>query len=123
MKYKMKVYENFNIWQKGLELKNMVFWTSDILGKDISKDVYTTAIQLEKSILAIVSNLAEGFIRRDKKKDNEQSFHVVLILLELLEEQIVFSEQSGFITPAQSKEILICKNELYNMITELLEIK
>lgn len=123
MKYKMEAYEDFKIWQKGLELEKAIFQTTDSF---ITEDAYVVAIQIKKSILSIISNLAEGFmrrIRRDNKKENKQSFQAALILLEWLEKEIILCEQSGFLTPAQSKEILTSVNELNAMVTGLLELE
>jgi four helix bundle protein len=123
MKYKMEAYEDFKIWQKGLELEKAIFQTTDSF---ITEDAYVVAIQIKKSILSIISNLAEGFmrrIRRDNKKENKQSFQAALILLEWLEKEIILCEQSGFLTPAQSKEILTSVNELNAIVTGLLELE
>jgi four helix bundle protein len=119
----MEAYEDFKIWQKGLELEKAIFQTTDSF---ITEDAYVVAIQIKKSILSIISNLAEGFmrrIRRDNKKENKQSFQAALILLEWLEKEIILCEQSGFLTPAQSKEILTSVNELNAMVTGLLELE
>lgn len=61
----IKSYKELIVWQKGMELVKEIYLLTSIFPKD---ELYGLRSQMERAAVSIVSQIAEGYLRRHRKE-------------------------------------------------------
>ncbi len=94
---KVKSYKELNVWQKGIEIVDMVYKLTDSFP---AKEQYGLVSQLRRGAVSIPSNIAEGFARQ-YTKEYAQFLHIALGSCAELETQLIISQRRDYVTKEQ----------------------
>lgn len=61
----MKSYKELTVWQRSIELVKEIYKLTDEFPKS---EVYGLAIQMRRAAVSIPSNIAEGYLRKNRKE-------------------------------------------------------
>lgn len=105
MRRAIRSYRDLDVWQKGLEIVDLVY---KITRKFPQDERFGLSSQMQRSAVSISSNIAEGF-GRQHRKEYQQFCHVALGSCAELETQLEISKRQGYVldgAAAQLRELL-----------------
>ncbi|MEA1957998.1 MAG: four helix bundle protein [Euryarchaeota archaeon] len=89
----MKNFKELNVWQKGIELVEIVY---KITSSFPEEEKYGLSAQMRRAAVSIPSNIAEGHLRKTAK-DFKQFLSIARGSCAELETQIIIAHKLGFI--------------------------
>lgn len=101
----IKTYKDLLIWQKGMELTELVY---QLVNEFPKEEMYALTSQIKRSSVSIPSNISEGY-GRNTAKSYSQFIKISRGSLYELETQLILAEKLNFI---QNKELLYSIMEL-----------
>lgn len=94
---KVKDYKDLKIWQKGIEIVDVVYKLTD---KFPASETYGLKIQMRRASISIPSNIAEGFARKSNK-EYKQFLCISLGSCAELDTQLIIANKRGYIEPKE----------------------
>lgn len=91
---KIRSYKDLLIWQKGIELTEMVYSLTKSFPKE---EIYSLTNQIKRASVSIPSNIAEGF-GRNSTKSYMNFLKISRGSLYELETQLIIAEKQNFIS-------------------------
>lgn len=107
-------YEKLTVWQKAIELAEMVH---TITKKFPNDEQYGLVSQMRRAAVSIPSNIAEGS-RRGTESYFKQFLHIAFGSAAELETQIKLSKRFGYLTDSKNLEDLV--GEVLKMLYALI---
>lgn len=105
-------YKDLKVWQKSIELVDMIYNVSDAFPKD---EVFGLSSQLRRSAVSIPSNIAEGS-QRSTAKDFANFILIAKGSLAEVETQMIICARRQYCTEAISREVLSLCDEIHRML-------
>ncbi len=118
-KYKgdiMSSYKELIVWQKSIQLVTDIYKLTKTFPKE---EVYALSSQMQRAVVSIPSNIAEGN-DRNSSKEFSQFLRIARGSLAELETQVIISEKLGYTNEKQITPILNNCYEIGRMINGLL---
>ena len=97
----MRNFKNYEIWIDSIELSDVIY---DICESFPKNELYQLGSQMERAVVSIPTNIAEG-AGRNSNKDFANFLSIAMGSLFELHTQIVICEQIGYIDSETVKEI------------------
>jgi len=110
---KINSYKDLTVWQKSIELVKLIYQLTKQLPRS---EEYGLIIQMRRAAIAIASNIAEGFGRRNIKEYIQFLYISVASCFEL-ETQLIITEQNYNLDVSETMSIL---NEIIRMLYSLI---
>lgn len=98
---KIKDYKDLDVWKKGIELVDKVY---EITSKFPKEEKYGLGAHMQKTVVSIPSNIAEGFARQHTKEYMYFLF-VSLGSCAELETQTVVAHKRGYMSESEFKKL------------------
>lgn len=111
----MKSYQDLIVWQKSLELVKIVYQVTE---KFPPKEMFGITSQMRRAAVAIPSNIAEGFSRRNSG-EKVQFLNIASGSGAELEAQSIISLELRFLTRKDFNELSFKLIEIMKMINSL----
>jgi four helix bundle protein len=112
----MHNYEKLTVWQKGMELAELIYNATKKFPKD---ETYGIVSQMRRAAVSIPSNIAEGS-RRGTENYFKQFLQIAFGSAAELETQIKLSKRLGYLTLEESDKIENLLTEVIKMLYGLL---
>ena len=112
----MKNYKELIVWQKGMNLTDLVYALTRKLPPE---ELYGLISQLRRSAISIPSNIAEGY-GRGSTKDYIRFLKTSRGSLYELETQLLIAVRQEFLTDSEVSESLKLINEIERMLNSLI---
>jgi four helix bundle protein len=112
----MSSYKELIVWQKSIQLVTDIYKLTKTFPKE---EIYGLASQMQRAVVSIPSNIAEGN-DRNSSKEFSQFLRIARGSLAELETQIIISEKLGYTDKGQITPILNSCYEIGRMINGLL---
>jgi len=112
----IQTYQDLTVWQKSMEIAEMVYQTTKKLPKD---EIYSLTNQMRRAAVSIPSNIAEGQARHSTK----EFIHFLRIAQGSkaeLETQLLLCLKIGYLTDTDTEEIVSLLQEIGKMLTVLI---
>ena len=109
----MKSFKELRVWQKGIELVEMVY---KITATFPEEEKYGLRTQMRRAAVSIPSNIAEGHLRKTAK-DFKQFIAIARGSCAELETQIIISYKLGFIQEDNFSNLSSKIDELSKMLS------
>jgi four helix bundle protein len=109
-------YKDLRIWQNGIEIVDNIYSTTESFPKN---EVYGLTSQMRRAAISILSNIAEGFVRKHTK----EYLHFLSISLGScaeLDTQFVISKNRDYVTENIYHESIKQINHEMRMISSLM---
>ena len=98
---KVKDYKDLKVWQKGIEIVDKIYSTTDRFPKD---ELYGLSNQMRRSAVSIPSNIAEGFVR-NHSKEFIQFLYISLGSCAELDTQVFIAHKRNYLSSENFKEL------------------
>ncbi len=115
MNGEIKNYQDLIVWQKAMDLAEIIYDTTTIFPKE---ELYGLTNQLRRAAVSIPSNIAEGSSRR-AAGDYIRFINIASGSLAELETQLILSERLRFITKEKLEELKTHTEEISKMLFAL----
>ena len=115
---KTKTFKEFSVWQKSMKLAVSIYKLTDQFP---SREIYGLASQVRRSVVAIPSNVAEGYARRHTK-EYAQFVNIAFASGAELETQLELSKELGYIRENEYSAVLELLNEVMKMLNKLSQV-
>ena len=112
----IKTYRDLKVWQKGIELVKEVY---ALTRKFPQYEIYALANQLQRSVVSVPSNVAEGQARKHTG-EFRQFLHTALGSLAEVDTQTIIAYELGYITKQEADNIAQRVIELQKMLHTLI---
>ena len=112
----MGPHKNLRVWQKAMELVSLVY---KITANFPQHEVYGLSSQMRRSAVSIPSNIAEGY-GRTSNADLIYFLHHSLGSSNELDTQILISQNLGYITEDEFRQIETLNDEVNKMLNALI---
>ncbi|MGB2841873.1 MAG: four helix bundle protein [Halobacteriota archaeon] len=109
----MKSFKELKVWQKGIELVEMVYKSTATFPEE---EKYGLSAQMRRAAVSIPSNIAEGHLRKTAK-DFKQFIAIARGSCAELETQIIISYKLGFIQEDNFSNLSSKIDELSKMLS------
>lgn len=106
-------FKKLKIWKNAMHLSNLVFKITDKFPKE---ENYGLTSQINRSVVSVPSNIAEGS-SRSSNKDFSRFLEMSLGSLFELQTQLILAQNKGYLTTEILKEIELQIEELQKMIS------
>ena len=113
----MKTFKDLMVWQKSMDLVKLVY---KITKSFPVEEKFSLTSQIQRSVISIPSNIAEGKLR-STNKNFIQFLYISLGSCAELETQIIIAKDIGYIKAADFEKIQTDVNEIMKMITGLIK--
>ncbi len=113
---KVKDYKQLKVWQKGIDMADMVYSATDRFPRD---ELYGLTSQMRRAAVSVPSNIAEGFVRRSTA-EYRQHLYVSLGSCAELETQLIIAGRRKYVTGAKLKELAEELNHETRMLMSLI---
>jgi len=111
----MHRYKELKVWQKAIDLAVEVYKITEKLPKD---ERFGLISQINRCVVSIPSNIAEG-AGRNTKKDFDNFLGISLGSSFELDTQLVISNRLGYVSPVDFEKIESELEHIQNMIAKL----
>ncbi|MGC9338051.1 MAG: four helix bundle protein [Candidatus Cloacimonadia bacterium] len=116
MKMKIEKFEDLEVWKKSIRLSIQIYeelknW----------KD-YGLRDQIQRSVVSIPSNIAEGY-ERNTNKEYRQFLHIAKGSCGELRTQLYIAAEIGLISKQKSKEFIVITKEISAMLYSLIKTR
>ncbi|WP_439131362.1 four helix bundle protein [Polaribacter sp.] len=106
-------FKKLKIWRSSMELCDLVFKLTNTFPKN---EVYSLTSQINRSVVSVASNIAEGS-SRSSNKDFNRFLEISLGSLFELQTQIILSRYKNYINQIELKKTELKIEELQKMIS------
>lgn len=113
---KVKDYNELKVWQKGIDMADMVYSATDRFPRD---ELYGLTSQMRRAAVSVPSNIAEGFVRRSTA-EYRQHLYVSLGSCAELETQLIIAGRRKYVTGTKLKELAEELNHETRMLVSLI---
>ena len=113
----MNNYKELIVWQKSIELVIQIYKATKSFPKE---EVYGLSSQMQRAVVSIPSNIAEGH-ERNSSKEFVQFLYISRGSLAELETQVIIAEKLGYINQEEKNCILNDCYKIGKMINGLLK--
>jgi len=113
----VKSYKNLIVWQKSMELVEMIYQVTKGFPKE---ELYGLTSQIRRAAVSIPSNIAEGQAR-NSTAEFRNFLSIARGSLAELETQLFIAERLKYIDSAKLGEILITQVEINKMTNALMK--
>lgn len=110
----MQSYRNLQVWQKSMDLVDVVYAVTKIFPKD---EVYGLSSQLRRSVVSVASNIAEG-----SQRGKKEFIHFVMVAYSSLAEvetQVEIAFRQEYLNEETRKTIFDLTAEVGRMLNGL----
>ncbi|MBU0712925.1 four helix bundle protein [bacterium] len=108
----MHNFKELHIWQRSRELVKVIY---QLTGEFPNSEHFGLISQMRRSAISIPSNIAEGS-RKSSNKDFIRFLEISHSSSFELETQLILSNDLGFITESELKNVLVILEEIQKMI-------
>ncbi len=108
-------YRDLKVWQVSMNLVEQVYRLTHNFPK---QEVYGLASQIQRAVVSVPSNIAEGHAR-DSTKEFLHHLSIALGSLAELETQLILTEQLAYIERKDLEVVLLKTNETGKMLRGL----
>jgi|SRR3989338_6059128 len=112
----MKSYKDLIVWQKSIQLCTEIYKITKLFPKD---ELYGLVSQIQRSSVAIPSNIAEGY-RRGHKPEFIQFLRIAFGSGAELETQLLISLNVCYITKDQYEKLTMILDEVMKMLNKFI---
>ncbi|OHB65136.1 MAG: hypothetical protein A2Y77_02480 [Planctomycetes bacterium RBG_13_62_9] len=112
----MKDYKEMIVWQKGIDIADMVYSVTDRFPRD---EVYGLTSQMRRAGVSVPSNIAEGFVRRSTA-EYRQHLYVSLGSCAELDTQLIIAGRRKYIAEAKLIQVTEELNHETRMLVSLI---
>ncbi len=116
---KINSFKDLIVWQKSYQLAKQVYKITESLP---SAEMYGLKSQLQRSVVSIPSNIAEGFGRRTSK-DFKQFLHIAFGSASELETQLLLCKDVYSISIDEEEKLLTEIGKMLRVLITKLETK
>jgi four helix bundle protein len=117
MNSKILNFTDLIAWQEGHKLVLMVY---KITNDFPNKETFILSSQMQRCVISITSNLAEGFSRKGKK-EKMQFYSMSLASLTELQNQLIIAKDLGYITSIKFEELNLQSIFIHKLINGLIK--
>src|SRR4030065_2313398 len=110
-------YKDLTVWQKSIQLVKEVYKAT---GNFPANEVYGLTSQIRRASVAIPSNIAEGFARRNLG-EYRQFLHIAFGSGAELETQLLISKELGYLKQEDYSQIQSLLTEVMKMLNIMLK--
>ena len=114
---KIQSFTDLTAWQAGHSLVISIYKITRTFPKD---QIFSLVNQMQRCVLSITSNIAEGFSRRTKK-DKIQFYYMALGSTTELQNQLVVSRDLGYIKNEEFQKIARNTITVHKLINGLIK--
>ncbi|MEK7086994.1 MAG: four helix bundle protein [Patescibacteria group bacterium] len=118
MELKTKSFRELIVWQKSMKLVLEIY---NLTKKFPNSEIYGLVSQLRRAVVAIPSNIAEGYLRRHTK-EYSQFINVAFASGAELETQLEISKDLKCITVTEYNSVSLLLTEVMKMLNKLSQI-
>lgn len=98
---KVRSYKELNVWKKGIDLVDKIYVLTEQFP---SQERYGLIAQMQRSVISVPSNIAEGFMRQHTK-EYKQFLFIALGSCAELETQLIISHRRTYIAQEALEEL------------------
>ena len=113
---KVKDYKELIVWQKGIDIADMVYSVTDRFPRD---EVYGLTSQMRRAGVSVPSNIAEGFVRRSTA-EYRQHLYISLGSCAELDTQLIIAGRRKYLAEAKLTEVAEELNHETRMLVSLI---
>lgn len=113
----MGSHKELIVWQKSIDLVDKVFMATDNFPSD---QRFSLTQQLQRCILSVPSNIAEGSAR-GTRKEFVYFLHIARGSLAEADTQLIVAQRRGYLSDIDYKEINTLADEVGRMLTRLIQ--
>ncbi|MGE5295908.1 MAG: four helix bundle protein [Solirubrobacterales bacterium] len=113
---KVKDYKDLVVWQKGIDLADMVYTVTDGFPRE---EIYGLTSQMRRAGVSVPSNVAEGFVRRSTA-EYRQHLYVSLGSCAELDTQLIIAGRRKYIAGERLIEVAEELNHEMRMLVSLI---
>ena len=114
---KIRSFKDLKVWKKAYELTLLVYKVTANFPKD---ELYSLTAQMRRAGVSVVSNIAEGYSRKNRA-EYIQFLSIAYGSLSELETQILLSKDLGYVREGNFRKVLNIKDELGGMLYRLIQ--
>mgnify|MGYP001560240114 FL=1 len=115
MEERLKSFKDLIVWQKAYQLTLEIYKTTARFPKE---EQYGLSSQMRRASVSVVSNIAEGYARKNRG-EYIQFLSIAYASLSELETQLLLSKDLGYINAVQLNGSLNLKDEVGGMLFSL----
>jgi len=115
---KIKNHKDLRIWQKGIEITDLIYKITDKFPKN---ELFSLTAQMRRAAISISSNIAEGFPRHSKK-EYKHFLSIALGSCSELETQVIIAKRKKYVSEEGSVNLENMINYESKMILNLLKL-
>lgn len=101
---KIKSFVDLMAWQEGHKLVLKIYKIIEIFPQ---KEIYSLSNQMQRCVVSITSNIAEGFSRKTSK-EKSQFYHISLGSMTELQNQLIIARDLKYIDKEKFDELAEC---------------
>ncbi len=109
-------YKDLIVWQKSVELVKEVYKATN---KFPSKETFGLTSQIRRSVVSIPSNIAEGFVRRNRA-EYRQFLYIAFGSGAELETQLLIAKELEYLNEEEYSPIQLLLTEIMKMLNSML---
>lgn len=113
---KVKDYKELQVWQKGIEIVDVIYALTEPLPKD---ELYGLTGQMRRAAISIPANIAEGFVRHHTK-EYRQFLYIALGSCAELDSYLVVARRRTYVTVECFESAVEMLNHEMRMIASLI---
>ncbi len=113
---KVKDYKDLKVWQKGIEIVDMVY---ELTAKFPKEELYGLTTQMRRAAISIPSNISEGFVR-SHSKEYKHFLQISLGSCAELDTQSIIAGRRNYITEKELAELAEAINHEIRMLINLI---
>ena len=114
---KIKSYKDLDVWKKGMDIVDLLY---DVTTSFPSEEKFGLANHMQRTVVSIPSNIAEGFLRQHTK-EYKQFLRVSLGSCGELETQLIISQRRKFINENDFDKLEEMLNHECRMLMSLIK--
>ena len=112
----MKDYKEWIVWQKAMELVERVY---KVTRKFPHQEMYGLTSQMQRAVISIPSNIAEGYARV-MKRDKEHFYRISFASARELETQIEISKRLEYVSRDEANFLQDLLLEVIKMLSKMI---
>jgi len=113
---KINSHKELIVWQKSMALAKEIYHATNGFPKS---EIFGLTSQMRRAAIAVPSNIAEGFWRKNIK-EYRRFLRIAFASLEELETQLILSDEFGYTNEADTKRISSLLEEIEKMLNKII---
>lgn len=115
MSEEIKSYKDLIVWQKALNLVDVIYQVTKGFPKD---EIYGLTNQIRRAAVSIPSNIAEGYARQSKA-ELKNFLSIARGSLAEVETQLIIASRQGYLTHETMQQVTALQTEVSKMLMSL----